>query len=67
MAVSFGIELHDSVMAGAVEVIRTVEGLVSAVVPLQVAPDPFHIVELRSVFRQPLDRESVGALGEGRT
>src|SRR3954471_22256523 len=67
MAVSFGIELHDSFMDGAVEVIRAGEGLVSEVVPLQVAPDPFNIVELRSVFRQPLDREPVGALGEGRT
>src|SRR4051794_13509873 len=34
--------------------------------PLQVAPDPFDVVELRGVFWQPLDREPVSALGERR-
>src|SRR5215216_4335932 len=67
MAVSFGIELHDSFMDGAVEVIRAGEGLVSEMMPLQVAPEDLDVVQLRSIFRQPLDREPVGALGEGRT
>src|ERR1051325_5180746 len=65
MAVSFGIKLDDSLVNGAVEVIRAGEGLMSEVMPLQVAPDPFNIVQLRGVFRQPLDREPVGARGEG--
>src|SRR5215203_3439948 len=66
MAVSFGIELYNSVMDGALEVLRSGEGLVGEVMSLQIAPNPFNIVELRGVFRQPLDREPVGALGEGR-
>src|SRR5690242_9526496 len=37
MAVSFGIELHHRFMDGAVEVLRSGEGLVSEVMPLQVA------------------------------
>src|SRR4029453_14700991 len=65
MAVSFGIKLDDSLVNGAVEVIRAGERLMSEVMPLQVPPDPFNIVQLRGVFRQPLDREPVGALGEG--
>src|SRR3954447_4289225 len=66
MAVSFGIELHDSFMDGAVEVIRAGEGAVSEMMSLQVAPENLAVVQLRSIFRQPLDREPVGALGEGR-
>src|SRR4051794_9275986 len=65
MAVSLGIEFHHGVLDGAVEVIRTVERPMSEVMPLQVAPDPFDVVQLRGVFRQPLDPEPVGALGEG--
>src|SRR3954447_12927002 len=42
MAVSFGIKLDDSLVNGAVEVIRAGEGLMSEVMPLQVAPDPFN-------------------------
>ncbi len=67
MAVSFGIELHDSFMDGAVEVIRAGEGLVSEVMPLQVAPENLDVVQLWSIVRQPRDREPVGPLGEGRT
>ena len=67
MAASFGIELHDSFVDGTIKVVRAGEGLVSEVMPLQVAPDPFNVVQLGSVFRQPLDREPVGALGERRT
>jgi hypothetical protein len=66
MAVSFGIEFHDGFMDRAVEVIRAGEGLVSEMMPLQVAPENLDVVQLRSIFRQPLDREPVGALGEGR-
>ena len=66
MAASFGVELDDGLVDGAIKVIRAGEGLMSEVMPLQVAPDPFDVVELRSVFRQPLDPEPVGALGEGR-
>ncbi len=67
MAASFGVELDDGLLDGAIKVIRAGEGLVSEVMPLQVAPDPFNVVQLRGVFRQPRDREPVGALGEGRT
>src|SRR4051794_40514058 len=67
MAVSFGIEFHDGFMDGAVEAIRAGEGLVSEMMPLEVAPENLDVVQLRSIFRQPLDREPVGALGEGRT
>jgi moderate conductance mechanosensitive channel len=65
MAVSFGIKLDDSLVNGAVEVIRAGERLMGEVMPLQVAPDPFDVVQLRGVFRQPLDREPVGTLREG--
>src|SRR3954454_17919169 len=66
MAVSFGIEFHHGVLDGAVEVIRTVERLMGEVMPLQVAPETLDVVQLRSIFRQPLDPEPGGALGEGR-
>src|SRR3954453_2835942 len=66
MAVSLGVELSNRFVDGAVEVIRTVERLMSEVMPLQVAPETLDVVQLRSIFRQPLDREPVGALGEGR-
>src|SRR4051812_19018860 len=66
MAVSLGVELSNRFVDGAVEVIRTVERLMSEVMPLQVAPDALDVVQLRSIFRQPLDPEPVGALGEGR-
>src|SRR3954467_14732612 len=64
MAVSFGIEFHHGVLDGAVEVLRSREGLMGEVMPLQVAPETLDVVQLRSVFRQPLDPEPVGALGE---
>src|SRR3954447_16628512 len=64
MAVSLGVELSNRFVDGAVEVIRTVERLMSEVMPLQVAPDRFNVVELWGVVRQPLDGEPVGALGE---
>ena len=65
MAISLGIEFPDGIVDGAIKVIRTGERPVSEVMPLQVAPDPFDIVELWSVFRQPLDPEPVGARREG--
>src|SRR3954471_22824122 len=64
MAVSLGVERSNRFVDGAVEVIRTVERLMSEVMPLQVAPESLDVVQLRRVFRQPLDREPVGALGE---
>src|SRR3954447_15323985 len=65
MAVSFGIEFYHGLVDSAVEVIRTVERLMCEVMPLQVAPENLDVVQLRRVFRQPLDREPVGALGKG--
>src|SRR3954466_2736011 len=64
MAVSFGIEFHHGVLDGAVEVFRSREGLMGEVMPLQVAPETLDVVQLRSIVRQPLDGEPVGALGE---
>src|SRR3954453_4444477 len=64
MAVSLGVELSNRFVDGAVEVIRTVERLMSEVMPLQVAPETLDVVQLRSRVRQPLDGEPVGALGE---
>jgi hypothetical protein len=65
MAVSFGIEFYHGLVDSAVEVIRTVERLMCEVMPLQVAPENLDVVQLRRVFRQPLDPEPVGALGKG--
>src|SRR3954470_21824834 len=56
MAVSFGIEVYHGLVDSAVEVIRTVERLMCEVMPLQVAPENLDVVQLRRVFRQPLDR-----------
>src|SRR3954467_6031465 len=64
MVVSFGVELHDGLMDGAIEVFRSPERLMGEVMPLQVAPDRFDVVELGSIFRKPFDPEPVGALGE---
>src|SRR3954452_4584852 len=66
MAVSFGVELDDGLLDGAIEVISTGEDLMGEVMPLQVAPDPFNILELRGEFRQPLDPEPVSPQGERR-
>src|SRR5215207_4400363 len=67
MAASFGIEFPDGVVDGLIEIVRSGEGLVSEVMPLQVAPETLDIVQLRSVFRQPLDPEPMSPLGEGGT
>src|SRR3954452_5939924 len=64
MVVSFGVELHDGLMDGAIEVFRFPERLMGEVMPLQVAPDRFDVVELGSIFRTPSVPEPVGALGE---
>src|SRR3954454_4231732 len=64
MAVSLGVERSNRFVDGAVEVIRAGERLMSEVMPLEVAPETLDIVQLRSIFRQPLDGEPVGALGE---
>src|SRR5689334_6814421 len=65
MVASFGIEFPDGVVDGLIEVVRSGEGLVSEVMPLQVAPEALDIGQLRSVFRQPLDREPMSPRGEG--
>ena len=39
IAASFGIECPDGVVDGLIEVVRSGEGLVSEVMPLQVAPE----------------------------
>jgi hypothetical protein len=41
MAASFGVEFPDSIVDGLIEVFRSRGGLVSEVMPLQVAPDRF--------------------------
>src|SRR3954467_2112713 len=64
MAVSLGVELSNRFVDGAVEIVRSGERLMSEGMPLEGAPDPFNVVELRGVFRQPLDGEPVCALGE---
>ena len=64
LSFSFGVEFPDSIVDGAIEVFRSCERLMSEVMPLQVAPEHLDIVQLRGVFRQPLDGEPVGALGE---
>src|SRR4051812_30141047 len=65
MAMALRVELGDCVLDSAVEVIGTVERLMCEVMPLQVAPEGLDVVQLRGILRQPLDREPVGALGEG--
>src|SRR4051812_8374256 len=66
MAISFTVELHDGLMDRVIEVFGAREGLVSELVSLQVAPELFDVVELRSVFEQPLDPEPVGTFGKSR-
>src|SRR4051794_24058845 len=61
MAMALRVELGDCVLDSAVEVIGTVERLMSEVMPLQVAPEGLDVVQLRGILRQPLDREPVGA------
>src|SRR3954471_13923187 len=55
MAVSFGIELHDSFMDGAVEVIRAGESLVSEVMPLGLSQSfgVYGSLSLRAVSAPP--------------
>src|SRR3712207_6039208 len=65
IAATLGVELGDRVVDGAVEVIRASKGLVGQVVTLQIAPQGLDVVQLRGVFRQPLDGEPVRALGQG--
>ncbi len=57
MAMSFAIEHPDRLVDGIIEVVWTRESLVSKMMLLQIAPELFDVVELRRVFRQPLDRE----------
>src|SRR3712207_4895413 len=50
MTASFAIELHDSLMDRSLEVFGSREGRVSKMMTLQVAPEFFDVLELRSVF-----------------
>ena len=52
---AFGIGRHDCLVDGLGEVFGAGEGLASEMMPLQVAPHPFDIIDLRSGVRQPLD------------
>src|SRR3712207_9350234 len=62
MTASFAIERHDSLMDRSLEVFGSREGRVSDLMTLQVAPEFFDVVELRSVFRKPFNREPVRPL-----
>ncbi len=64
MAIALLVELGDGMMDGVVEVVRSGEGHVGEMMPLQIAPDFFDVVEFGGVFRQPLDRQPVRPLGE---
>src|SRR3954464_11650568 len=59
------VETGDSVRDGAGERVGIGEGAVGELMLLEVAPASFDVVQLRGVFRQPLEGEP-GTLGEGR-
>ena len=59
MPISSAIELHDGLVDGLIQVFHSRESLVGKVMTLQVAPEFFNVVELRGVFRKPLDPEPV--------
>ena len=54
-------------MNGTIEFDDVSEGLMSQIVRLQVVPDDLDVVQFRGIFRQPFDRESVCAGGQGGT
>src|SRR5215470_162034 len=64
MTVPFGIAGSDGLMNGVGEVFAASERLVREMMPLQIAPNPLDGVELRGIFRQPLDREPGRAGGQ---
>src|SRR3712207_305032 len=64
MPASFAIERHDGLVDGSIQVFGSREGLMSKMMTLQVAPEFFDVVELWSIFRQPLDPEPVRPLLE---
>ena len=61
MAVSFEIEVVDGCSDGAVELFDRFEGAMSKEVAFEIAPGAFEVVQLGSIFRQPLDGQP-GAL-----
>src|ERR1700680_4205575 len=63
MALALGVELGNRMMDAVLQVVCSGEGLMSEMVLLQVAPDFFDVVELRGVFRQPFDRQTMRPLG----
>src|SRR3712207_3959481 len=64
MPASFTIERHDGLVDGSIQVFGSREGLMSKMMTLQVAPEFFDVIELWSIFRQPLDPEPVRPLLE---
>src|SRR3712207_759130 len=62
MPASFAIERHDGLVDGSIQVFGSREGLTSKMMTLQVAPEFFDVIELWSIFRQPLDPEPVRPL-----
>src|SRR5215469_17162589 len=53
-------------MDGFIENVRVGKGLVSQMMGLEVAPDNLDVIELRGIFRQPLEGEPVGTFGKRR-
>jgi hypothetical protein len=51
---------------GSIEVLGACEGFMGEMMPLEIAPNLFDIVELGGIFRQPFDREPVGSCFERR-
>ena len=64
MRLSLVVETGDSVRDVAFESVGISEGTIGEIMLLEVAPAALDVIQLRGVFRQPLDGEP-GALGEG--
>ena len=58
---SLGVQSADGLVDRLVEVVSIDERLVRKVVCLEVVPDAFDVVQLGRIFRQPFDREPMGA------
>ena len=65
IGVSFFVALDDGFVDGLVEMIGIGEGLMGEMMAFQIPPDRFDIIQFRSVFRQPLDRQPVCPCGQG--
>jgi hypothetical protein len=60
MTISFAIEHHDRLVDGIVEAFWTRESLVSEMMPLQIAPELFDVVELRRQNRLSHCKRALG-------